>query len=57
MLVAGMSGADVATANLRLGMALAMSGDKAGAETALKAVTGPKASLAQFWLAYANSRA
>ncbi len=55
--VAGMSGADVATANLRLGMALAMSGDKAGAETALKAVTGPKASLAQFWLAYANSRA
>jgi tetratricopeptide (TPR) repeat protein len=55
--VAGMSGADVATANLRLGMALAMAGDKAGAEAALKAVTGPKTALAQYWLAYAASRA
>lgn len=55
--VAGMSGADVATANLRLGMALAMSGDKAGATTALKAVTGPKTALASYWLAYVNSRA
>lgn len=55
--VAGMSGADVATANLRLGMALAMAGDKAGAETALKAVTGIKTPVAQFWLAYLAGRA
>ena len=55
--VAGMSGADVTTANLRLGMSLAMAGDKAGADAALKAVTGPKAAIAQFWMAYNASRA
>lgn len=54
--VAGMAGADVATANLRLGMALGMSGDKAGATTALNAVTGTKAELAKFWLAYLAQR-
>lgn len=39
-------------ANLRLGEALAMAGDKAGATTALNAVTGPQAELAKFWLIY-----
>jgi hypothetical protein len=29
-----------------------MSGDKAGAETAFKAVTGPRADVAQLWLAW-----
>jgi hypothetical protein len=54
--VLGMGGADTATANLRLGMALAMSGDKAGAQAALKAVTGPKAPIAAYWMAYVGSR-
>lgn len=44
---------DQATANLRLGMALARSGDKVGAEAALKAVKGgPREALAQYWLVY-----
>ena len=46
------SGTDAATANLHLGMALAMSGDKAGAQAALSAVTGPKAEIAQYWMTY-----
>lgn len=46
------SGTDVATANLRLGMSLAMAGDKAGARAALSAVTGPKAEIAQYWMTY-----
>lgn len=40
--------------NTHLGLALAMSGQKAGAEAALRAVTGPRADLAAFtllWLA------
>lgn len=46
-------GIDAAEANTRLGIALARNGDKAGAETAFKAVTtGKRAQLAQFWLAY-----
>ena len=47
-------GADVDTnlVNLHLGMALAMSGDKAGAEAAFKAVTGARAGVAQMWLAW-----
>ena len=42
-------------ANLHLGMALARSGDKAGATAALNAVTGPKAQLAKFWLLYLST--
>lgn len=44
---------DQATANLRLGAALARSGDAAGAEAALAAVKGgAREALAQYWLAY-----
>ena len=43
-------GVDTATANLRLGAALARSGDKAGAATAFAAVSGaPRGALAQYW--------
>jgi lipoprotein NlpI len=35
--------------NLHLGIALALSGDKAGAATAFTAVTGPRAALAGLW--------
>lgn len=51
------AGAEANQANLRLGMALARSGDKAGATTALKAVTGPNAALAEFWLVYVGKMA
>ena len=47
-------GVDAAVANLHIGMALARSGDKAGATTALNAVTGPRAEIAKFWLTYVN---
>ena len=50
------SGADSSTINLRLGMALARAGDKAGATAALKAVTGPQAELAKYWLVYVATR-
>jgi tetratricopeptide (TPR) repeat protein len=43
-------GGDTNLANLRLGMALARSGDKAGAAAALKLVTGPNADIARYWL-------
>ncbi|MEA3039939.1 MAG: hypothetical protein QOE79_2452 [Sphingomonadales bacterium] len=49
-------GVDPSTVQLRLGMALAMSGDRAGAETALRAVTGSRADLAAYWLAWLNQR-
>ena len=41
--------ADASLANLRLGEALAMAGDKAGAAAAFKAVTGPRADVAALW--------
>lgn len=45
------SGVDLGTVNTHLGMALALSGDKAGAEAAFRAVTnGPRAPLAAIWL-------
>ena len=48
-------GVDAPTVNTRLGYSLGMTGDKAGAEAALKAVTGtPRDQLAkyyQIWLA------
>jgi tetratricopeptide (TPR) repeat protein len=47
---------DAALANLHIGMALARSGDKAGATAALNAVTGPRAGLARFWLTYVNQK-
>jgi Flp pilus assembly protein TadD len=51
----GGAGADLA--NLRLGIALARSGDKAGATAALNAVKGQRASIAQMWLVYLQSAA
>jgi hypothetical protein len=38
-------------------MALARQGDKAGATAAFNAVTGPRADVAKFWLAYVNAKA
>ncbi len=48
---------DANLANSRLGMALAMAGRKAEAEAALRAVTGPRATLAQFWMVLLSQRA
>jgi predicted Zn-dependent protease len=49
----GVPTVDQATANLRLGMALARAGDKTGAMAALQAVKGgPREALAQYWLVY-----
>lgn len=53
----GKSGADTGLANLRLGIALARSGDKAGATTAFNAVSGNRAGLAKLWLAWIAARA
>jgi tetratricopeptide (TPR) repeat protein len=50
----GKPGVDQNVANLHIGMALARAGDKAGAAAALNAVTGPRADIAKFWLAYVN---
>lgn len=50
------TGVDASLANLRLGMALARAGDKAGATAALNAVTGPRAELAKYWLVYVATR-
>jgi hypothetical protein len=43
------SDVEAAVANLRLGEALAMAGDRAGAEAAFRAVTGPRAEIAALW--------
>lgn len=51
------TGGDANLINTRLGIALAMSGDKAGATTAFNAVTGPRQELAQYWLLWLNNRA
>jgi tetratricopeptide (TPR) repeat protein len=51
---AAAKGADANVANLRLGEALAMSGDKAGAAAALGKVSGSQAEIAKFWLTYAQ---
>jgi len=53
----GKPGVDAAVVNLHIGMALARSGDKAGATTALSAVTGPRAGIAKYWLTYVNQKA
>ncbi len=52
----GKPGVDAAVANLHTGMALARAGDKAGATSALNAVTGPRADIAKFWLTYLNQK-
>jgi tetratricopeptide (TPR) repeat protein len=49
-------GGDAGSLNTRLGAALAMAGQRAEAETALRAVTGPRAELAQLWLLWLSSR-
>ena len=46
------TGADADTINTRLGIALAMSGDKEGARAALSAVKGPRAEIAALWMIY-----
>ena len=51
------TGADANMINLRLGMALARAGDKAGATAALNKVAGPRAELAKYWLVYLSTRA
>ena len=53
----GKPGVDAEVANLHIGMALARSGDKAGATAALNAVKGPRADIAKFWLTYLNQKA
>lgn len=50
-------GAAADLANLRLGIALARSGDKAGATAALNAVKGQRAGIAQMWLVYLQTQA
>lgn len=52
----GKPGVDPAVANLHIGMALARSGDKAGATAALNAVTGPRADIAKYWLTYVQQK-
>jgi tetratricopeptide (TPR) repeat protein len=53
----GKPGVDPSVANLHIGMALARAGDKAGATTALSAVTGQRAEIAKYWLLYVNKLA
>lgn len=49
---------DANEVNTRLGMALAMSGDTAGAKTAFEAVTaGPRKEIAGFWLLWLSKKA
>jgi tetratricopeptide (TPR) repeat protein len=47
---------DANLVNLHLGMALAKSGDRAGAEAAFRAVTGPRADIAGYWLIFLAQR-
>jgi len=49
-------GEDSNLINTRLGATLALAGQRAEAEAALRAVTGPRAELAQFWLVWLQSR-
>lgn len=51
------SGVDKDVANLRLGMSLAMMGDKAGATASLQAVGGQQAEIAKYWMTYVATRA
>lgn len=47
---------DPNVANTRLGIALALAGRAPEAETALKAVTGPRSTLASYWLVWLGQR-
>lgn len=49
-------GVDAAQVNTRLGIALAKSGDHAGAKQAFAAVTGPRAGLAKLWTVYIDRK-
>src|SRR4030095_15728028 len=49
-------GEDANLVNTRLGAALALAGRRAEAEAAFRAVTGPRADLAGFWLAWLARR-
>ena len=49
-------GEDPNLVNLRLGASLALAGRRPEAETALRLVTGPRADLAAFWLAWLSRR-
>jgi tetratricopeptide (TPR) repeat protein len=51
------SGVDKDLANLRLGMALAGAGDKAGATASFNAVGGAQAGVAKLWLTYLAQKA
>jgi tetratricopeptide (TPR) repeat protein len=53
----GKAGVDKDLANLRLGMTLARSGDKAGATAALNAAGGAQAEVAKLWLTYLATKA
>jgi tetratricopeptide (TPR) repeat protein len=53
----GKAGVDANVANMHLGMALAQSGDKAGATAAFNAVTGSLSEVAKYWLIYVQQRA
>ena len=53
----GKAGVDKDLANLRLGMTLARSGDKAGATAALNAAGGSQAEVAKLWLTYLATKA
>jgi tetratricopeptide (TPR) repeat protein len=53
----GKQGVDKDLANLRLGMALARAGDKAGATAALNAAGGAQAEVAKLWLTYVATKA
>ena len=48
---------DAGLANRRLGMALALAGQRAEAEAALRAATGPHSQVAAYWLAWLAQRA
>ncbi len=49
-------GQDVNLLNTRLGAALALAGQRVEAETVLRAVTGPRADLASYWLVWLARR-
>lgn len=54
--VALTKGGDANLLNTRIGVSLGMAGQRPAAEAALRAVTGPRAELAAFWLAWLNRR-
>lgn len=56
-LAKGGAGIDPNLVNTRLGIALAMSGDKAGANAAFGAVTGVRQDLAQYWMLWLAKQA